>query len=232
MKWATFGWVVLTVFSGAVAAENAEKLYEQAKTAALQDNRTEAVELLRRSFEAGHPRPSAVLSDPAFEKLREDRSFRGLLRRHAREHQAHIVTPGEPGERLIVEGQVVDQSGNPVANALVYLYQTDHHGKYSAVGSDNRNPRLYAYLRTDSQGRFELSTVRPGGYPQSRVAQHIHYEIDLPGGGRHVAEFLFDDDERLGESAREQASRRGWPVVTTSRDAQGRQRCAVEIRVP
>src|SRR5690242_13505651 len=68
------------------------------------------------------------------------------------------MTPaGEPGPALSVSGVVVDESGKPIAAASIYAYQTDAEGYYGVKPvSDNRNPRLKVFLRTDAQGRWSF----------------------------------------------------------------------------
>jgi protocatechuate 3,4-dioxygenase beta subunit len=44
---------------------------------------------------------------------------------------------------------------------------------------DRRHARLFGYLRTDENGKFEFSTVKPKGYPNSTLPAHIHIEISL-----------------------------------------------------
>ena len=64
-----------------------------------------------------------------------------------------IAPDGEPGAPLSVSGIVVRPDGTPVANASLYIYQTDHEGYYGVKpASVHRNPRLKLYLRTDARG--------------------------------------------------------------------------------
>src|SRR5689334_16663018 len=76
---------------------------------------------------------------------------------------SRVVIAGrdEPGERLIVTGRTLD-GNKPVAAVSLYVFHTDSQGRY-APGLDNRageyNPRLYAALRTDAEGRYEYETT-------------------------------------------------------------------------
>jgi protocatechuate 3,4-dioxygenase beta subunit len=124
---------------------------------------------------------------------------------------AGVAAPAEPGERLEVTGTVYAADGRtPVAGASVYVYQTDARGYYrpdDAMG--NRDPRLFALLRTDARGRYSFRTVRPGSYPATRVPQHIHYEVAAPGHGTRIFEIVFEDDPYVGERVRAEAARPG-----------------------
>jgi protocatechuate 3,4-dioxygenase beta subunit len=123
-----------------------------------------------------------------------------------------VVAPAtEPGERLEVTGVVYASDGStPVARASVYVYQTDARGYYrpdDAMG--NRDPRLRALLRTDGNGRYAFTTIRPGSYPGTRVPRHVHYEVAADGHGPRIFEIVFDDDPLVTAEIRQAAARPG-----------------------
>ena len=60
--------------------------------------------------------------------------------------------------------------------------------------SDNRNPRLKLYLRSDAKGSWSFETVKPGSYPNSRVPPHIHFEVSAPGRASKIFEIVFEGD--------------------------------------
>ena len=102
---------------------------------------------------------------------------------------------GEPGQPLTISGVVVSADGSPVAGASLYVYQTDHEGYYGVKpASDNRNPRLKLFLRSDARGTWSFSTIKPGSYPDSRVPPHIHFEVSAPGRAPKVFEIVFEGD--------------------------------------
>lgn len=106
------------------------------------------------------------------------------------------LTPaGEPGEPLTVSGTVVGPDGAPIAGASLYVYQTDREGYYGVKpASDNRNPRLKLYLRTDANGAWSFATIRPGSYPNSRIPGHIHFEVAATGRANRIFEIVFEGD--------------------------------------
>ena len=68
-----------------------------------------------------------------------------------------VTSPGEPGQPLSVSGFVSGPDGAPMGGASLYVYQTDHEGYYGVKpASDNRNPRLKLFLRTDTLGRWSF----------------------------------------------------------------------------
>lgn len=106
-----------------------------------------------------------------------------------------LVQQGEPGPPLRVSGVVVDAAGAPVPGASLYIFQTDHEGYYGVKPeSDNRNPRLKLFLRTDARGAWSFDTIKPGSYPNSRVPSHIHFEVAASGHAPKIFEIVFEGD--------------------------------------
>jgi protocatechuate 3,4-dioxygenase beta subunit len=81
-----------------------------------------------------------------------------------------IAEPGIPGSRLVVEGRVLDQSGNPVPHAWLDFWSADGHGTY-----DNEGFTLRGHQYTDKEGRYHLETVRPHEYLFR--AAHVHVKV-------------------------------------------------------
>ena len=93
-----------------------------------------------------------------------------------------LAPEGEPGQPLHVSGVVVSPEGVPISGASLYAYQTDHEGYYGVKPvSNNRDPRLKVFLRSDPQGQWAFETIKPGSYPNSRVPAHIHFQVAAAG---------------------------------------------------
>ena len=106
-----------------------------------------------------------------------------------------LAPEGEPGQPLHVSGVVVSPEGVPISGASLYAYQTDHEGYYGVKPvSNNRDPRLKVFLRSDPQGKWAFETIKPGSYPNSRVPAHIHFQVAAPGRSPKIFEIVFDDD--------------------------------------
>lgn len=157
---------------------------------------------------------SSVLTDKRYLPVHPETDFRELIKNNCSTGVLQITTADEPGRKIKVLGTVSDKEGQPVAGALIYLYQTDAKGWYAAgnphVGGnegDMRHARLFGYVRTDVNGKFELHTIKPSGYPRSDLPAHIHVHVWADGYLDFVNEFLFDDDERLRGTIREQSIR-------------------------
>ena len=114
-----------------------------------------------------------------------------------------VVPPGEPGQPLRVSGLVVGPDGAPIGGASLYVYQTDHEGYYSVKpASDNRNPRLKLFLRSDAKGAWAFETIKPGSYPNSRVPPHIHFQVTAPGRAPKIFEIVFEGDSFVTQEMR------------------------------
>lgn len=147
-----------------------------------------------------------------------------------------VTAKDEPGERLTVSGIVYGADGKtPIAGASVYVYHTDAKGLYTpGPVDDNRNPRLRGYLRTDAQGRYEYSTIKPAPYPGNNgPPAHIHYHVNAPGYQERVFEIVFEGDPRVNESIRASAAKEGsgFSIRKLTGDAAGGWRCTQDIKL-
>lgn len=146
-----------------------------------------------------------------------------------------ITTKEEPGERLVVSGAVFGSDGKtPLAGASVYVYHTDAKGLYTpGPNDDNRNPRLRGYMRTDAQGRYEYSTIKPAPYPGNGPPAHIHYHVNAPGYQERVFEIVFEGDPKLSDDIRADAAKEGsaFSIRPLKRDQQGVWHCTQEVKM-
>jgi protocatechuate 3,4-dioxygenase beta subunit len=118
-----------------------------------------------------------------------------------------VVPQGEPGQPLTVSGTVTSADGSPLSGASLYIYQTDHEGYYSVKpASDNRNPRLKLFLRSDARGAWSFTTIKPGSYPNSRVPPHIHFEVSAAGREPKIFEIVFEGDSFVTPEMRQNAA--------------------------
>ncbi len=149
---------------------------------------------------------------------------------------ARITIAGgdEPGEQMVVAGRVVGPDGRtPLAGASLYVYQTDKDGIYSKPVNDSRTPRLRGYMRTDAEGRYEFSTIKPGSYPNTRNPAHIHYVVNAPGFKERIFEIVFAEDPLVDQRIRERAATEdsGFSIQPLARDGQGVWRCTQDIQL-
>jgi protocatechuate 3,4-dioxygenase beta subunit len=143
--------------------------------------------------------------------------------------RAAIAGPAEAGERLLIEGTVRNESGAPVAGVIVYAYHTDDAGIYprdsnASAGATARHGRLRGFARTDANGNYAFDTIRPAGYPNTELPQHVHFHVLEPGRCTYwIDDLVFSDDPRLTASQRRDIlrGRGGEGLATPTRDSSG-----------
>jgi protocatechuate 3,4-dioxygenase beta subunit len=200
---------------------------------------TAAVERLGAAMVEGHP-AAALLYEPALRPLREDPDRRlelmELVKRHVATDKLALVDCNEPGERIRLQGRIVDKAtGAPLGGALLQLFHTDAAGEYRPgmdSGGGAGNPRLWGFLRTDADGRFTVDTIMPERYPNSTVPRHVHYRVWAEGYPKFDSECFFAADPNLDESTRKSAPSRNLPIVEVRRDDQRRATATLIVRVP
>ena len=104
------------------------------------------------------------------------------------DHDLTVQHADEPlGERIVVEGRVLDEGGRPVPGTLVEIWQANAAGRYRHDGDRHPaplDPNFSGAGRclTDGQGRYRFVTVKPGAYPWRNHANawrpaHIHFSL-------------------------------------------------------
>jgi protocatechuate 3,4-dioxygenase beta subunit len=184
---------------------------------------------------------SGLLKDVKLVKAHEYPRFRQLIRDHADTGKTIIVTIDEPGQHLIVNGRIFDKHGKAAANALIYMYQTNSDGWYSDKAyhisgneGDHRYARLFGYLRTDREGRYEFETIKPSGYPGSELPGHVHMFVEIGEGEDQQnigTEIQFDDDPRLTPSMRQRSEQERAIIVKATTNSDGKLRASADLRV-
>ena len=120
------------------------------------------------------------------------------------------VAGGEPlGERIIVNGRVVDDNGVPLAHTLVEIWQCNAAGRYNHAKDQHPAPldphfRGGGRVLTDAEGRYRFTTIKPGAYPWKNHANawrpaHIHFSVfGVSALQRLVTQMYFPGDPLLG----------------------------------
>ena len=94
------------------------------------------------------------------------------------------------GERIIVQGRVLDEDGKPVPGALVEIWQCNAAGRYHHPGDQHDaplDPNFYGggRARADAEGQYKFITIKPGAYPWKNHHNawrpaHIHFSLFGP----------------------------------------------------
>jgi protocatechuate 3,4-dioxygenase alpha subunit len=100
-----------------------------------------------------------------------------------------LAPQGVAGERVRIEGRVIDAEGKPVNDAAVEVWQANSHGKYASPEDPQDKPvetafRGYGRSLTDDAGAFRFRTIKPGRVPDpgGRLqAPHIVVTIFMRG---------------------------------------------------
>jgi protocatechuate 3,4-dioxygenase beta subunit len=120
---------------------------------------------------------------------------------------------------------------------IVYAYHTNAAGIYPTDDRYRgmaafRHGRLRGWAVTDGSGRYHFDTIRPGGYPNTDLPQHVHMHIIEVGRCTYyIDDIMFEDDPRLTPEMRRRLTlgRGGDGVVTPTRDGAGVYRVVRDI---
>lgn len=114
----------------------------------------------------------------------------------------NLVTPDVTGDKIRIEGVILDGDGKPINDAMIEIWQADAQGRY-ANPRDNRalpNAKFKGFGRsaTDKSGVYSFDTIKPGPVPGPKgapQAPHIVFCIYSRGMLRQVyTRMYFPDD--------------------------------------
>jgi protocatechuate 3,4-dioxygenase beta subunit len=91
------------------------------------------------------------------------------------------------GEITHLSGRILDDTGAPLRNAIVEIWQCDHEGVYLHSADASRKPgdrnfQGFGRFLTDSSGAYYFRTIKPVPYPGR--TPHIHFKVKQ--GGRDL----------------------------------------------
>lgn len=148
-----------------------------------------------------------------------------LLREDARRNV--LVQPETSGERIRIEGRVLDGDGAPVPDAMVEIWQANSAGRYHHPADTRESapldPAFLGFGRsgTDEAGRYWFETVKPGAVPfdggDRMQAPHICVLVFARGLLNHLATRIYFADEPANDAdpilSRVPAARRGTLIA-------------------
>lgn len=151
----------------------------------------------------------------------------------------NLVGEGVSGERVVLQGQVIDGDGAPVSDAVLEIWQANAHGKYDHPEDTQDKPlepgfKGYGRVPVNRDGRFRFATIKPGPVPgpeasgtgnSNEQAPHLLISIFMRGLLRRlVTRMYFPED---GPNARDpilnlvEPARRGTLIAKKIDDSTG-----------
>lgn len=125
----------------------------------------------------------------------------GLLRDDTRRNV--LAGPETAGERIRIEGRVLDGDGLPVPDAMIEIWQANAHGRYNHPADRGPAPLDASFAGfgrsgTDEDGGYWFETVKPGPVPfdgERKQAPHICVTVFARGLLNHAVTRLYFEDE-------------------------------------
>jgi protocatechuate 3,4-dioxygenase beta subunit len=122
----------------------------------------------------------------------------------------------QQGQKLLITGTIFKLDGKtPAPGVILYYYHTDVNGVYAGKpGLDPsvvRHGYIRGWVKSDTNGKYAIYTVRPAPYPNTDFEAHIHPSIKEPTIDKEywIDEFVFDDDKLLTGEKRKRLKNRG-----------------------
>ena len=114
-----------------------------------------------------------------------------------------IAGKGIAGERVAIQGRLIDGNGNGVNDGLVEIWQANAVGKYAHPEDRQRKLlekgwRGFGRIPTDAKGAFSFRTIKPGRVPGpggALQAPHLVVAVFMRGLLKHLATRIYFPDE-------------------------------------
>ena len=115
----------------------------------------------------------------------------------------NIAPAGVKGERVAVQGRLVDGDGTGVSDGVIEIWQANSYGKYPHPEDRQNKPleknfRGFGRVATDAKGAFRFTTIKPGAVPgpDGHVqAPHLAITIFMRGMLRHLMTRMYFPDD-------------------------------------
>jgi protocatechuate 3,4-dioxygenase, alpha subunit len=104
---------------------------------------------------------------------------------------ADLVSRGSPGS-VTFSGRIFDGAGDPVADAMVEIWQADRDGRFAP--DVDRAWTGFGRCLTDGEGRFRFTTVKPGVVDGGH-APHIDVSVFARGLLQRLVTRVYFPDE-------------------------------------
>jgi protocatechuate 3,4-dioxygenase beta subunit len=174
--------------------------------------------------------PKVPLVAGATEKTR---AFFGVTPVRPNEHDLTAGHTGEAqGQRIVIEGRVLNASARAVPGVLIEIWQANAAGRYAHPGDQHPaplDPNFTGRGRclTDAAGRYRFVTIKPGAYPwknHPNAWRPAHLHFSLLGHAfteRLVTQMYFPDDPLFSQD----------PIFNAIADARARNRMIARFAI-
>lgn len=108
------------------------------------------------------------------------------------------------GERIKVEGRILDGEGKPLRASMLEIWQANANGRYNAPGDDRADVKLdksfggFGRVSAGNKGKFVFETIKPGSVPgtgNAPQAPHINLTLFSAAIHSHLYTRLYFSDE-------------------------------------
>lgn len=115
----------------------------------------------------------------------------------------NLAAPGVAGEKLVIQGRVLDGDGKPVTDAVIEIWQANSYGQYAHPEDQQGKPieadfKGFGRVPTDKEGGFRFTTIKPGRVPgpgETRQAPHLVVTVFARGLLKHLLTRIYFPDE-------------------------------------
>jgi protocatechuate 3,4-dioxygenase alpha subunit len=118
-------------------------------------------------------------------------------------HRDNLMGEGVTGERVTIQGRVIDGDGVPVPDAVVEIWQANAHGKYDHPEDTQEKPldpafKGFGRVPVNGEGLFRFVTIKPGPVPGpdgKEQAPHLMISVFMRGVLRRMVTRMYFPDE-------------------------------------
>lgn len=127
------------------------------------------------------------------------------------------ISQGLSGIACCVQGRILNEQGEPIAAAMIDVWQADAEGFYDVQKKDLDTPQGRGLFESDAQGRYYFQSIMPEAYPipdDGPVGKmlaalhrhpwrpaHLHFMVSAPGYARLVTHVFQAHSQYLDEDA-------------------------------
>ena len=119
-----------------------------------------------------------------------------------------LVCESTQGERIRIEGRIIDGDGKPVPDAMIEIWQANAAGRYNHPDDKQEKPLDGSFTGwgrsgTEPSGSYFFETIKPGPVPasdESVQAPHINMTVFARGMLVHAFTRIYFSDEPANET--------------------------------